>query len=57
MKKIMITMSGAAFVAALGIVGSVENGADISRMVWACLLVLAAWGFAKLGHSDARTKN
>ena len=34
MKTILEILSGAAFIAALGIVGAVERGADISLMWW-----------------------
>lgn len=33
-KKLLAALSGAAFIYALGIVGAVENGAELSRMIW-----------------------
>ena len=42
-KNILAALSGAAFFYALGIVGGVENGAALSRMIWIVpLLALAA---------------
>ena len=39
MKRVLQILTGAAFIAALGIVGAVERGADIALMWWTLPLV------------------
>jgi hypothetical protein len=39
MKKLLNIITGAAFFAALGIVGAVERGADIKQMWWTLPLI------------------
>lgn len=39
MKKILEVLSGAAFLAALGVVGAVERGGDVRLMWWTLPLV------------------
>jgi hypothetical protein len=39
MKKLLNIITGAAFIAALGIVGAVERGADINLMWWTIPLI------------------
>lgn len=42
-KKLLAALSGAAFIYALGIVGAVENGAALARMLWTIPLLAAAY--------------
>jgi hypothetical protein len=45
MKKAMGIVTGAAFIAALGIVGAVERGADV-RLMWWTLPLIVVMGIA-----------
>lgn len=57
MRKIFNISGAVAFFAALGIVGSVEHGAAVGRMVWACLLVAVAWACFSAGQKTESIKN
>ena len=54
MKKAINIVGGAAFIAALGIVGAVERGADVALMWWTlpCFVVMSVASFiADMEHS------
>ena len=57
MKKIINISGAVAFFAALGIVGTVEQGAAVGRMVWACLLMAFAWVCFAAGERLSSNKN
>ena len=55
MKKVLEVITGAAFIAALFIVGAVEHGADI-KLMWWTVPAIAIMAAAALLEDRARTK-
>lgn len=64
MNRIIELTGAAAFLAALGIVGAVEQGADVARMVWTVPLIAVMFFAArrseqrkKAAHTVLKNKN
>lgn len=47
MKKILLAISGISFLAILGIVGNIEQGGELVKMLW-CIPLIVVFGISAL---------